>query len=654
MTTTALATTDKPIIVDELVVDQGVYGFYDIARMRRSPDNRKRFNELALNELAASIKAMGVAQPILIRPVTPTAEAPEEYEIVAGERRYRASIIAGLTTIPAICRNLSDLDAAKIRILENLQREDPHPIEEAEGYQLLMQQHGYDADQLADEVKKSRSYIYGRLKLCALTEKARDACFDDKISASIALLIARIPVKSLQEKCLKEVVDHWNGPMSYRTAAQHVENNYMLNLKKATFSTADEALLPAAGSCKACPKRAGNQPEVFQDIGTDVCTDPICFKAKGEAHVVRVKRLAKESGMTVLSGADAKKVMPNSWAGDLKGGYIAVDRPVYSDEKNRSLRQILGKQLPALTLLESPHNGEMVYIAKQDDVAPLLEAKGLSTPKSDTSHREREKEQEAKAKLEREYRKRLFRETHHASLMMNLVDPDLRLVAMHLFDNLPWNTIPIKILMETYGWNEGMFEYPRREKMKAAIDALTPAELNKFIRDCTLCRDLDVSIYTDTSKSKPENLLAFAQRTKVDAKKIRAEVQAEAKAKAEKKSKPKTKAAAASPAPKADAPPAANQVDGEQLAERPTKAATTSPAVQYRNPTNPSQAWTGRGKQPKWVSEWVQGGKSLDALRVNTTPSASLQIQPAGAWSFPKSSDSGRNQVQPAAAGVAS
>jgi ParB/RepB/Spo0J family partition protein len=567
------------------VAHEGTYGLYAVNNMRASPDNRKRFNEQGLQELAESIKAMGVAQAILIRPVTPTADAPAEYEIVAGERRFRATKIAGKTHIPALCRKLSDLDAAKIRILENLQREDPHPIEEAEGFQLLMQQHGYDADQLADEIKKSRSYIYGRLKLCALTEKARNACFDDKISASIGLLIARIPVKDLQEKCLKEVLNHWNGAMSYRTASQHVEQNYMLNLKKATFSTSDENLVPAAGSCKTCPHRAGNQPEVFLGVGADVCTDPICFKSKTDTHVVRVKRLAKESGMTVLSGAEAKKVMPHSY-GDLNGGYIAVDKPIYSDEKNRSLRQILGKQLPTLTLLESPHTGEMVYIAKQADVTPLLEAKGLSTPTSNVSHREREKEQEARAKLEREYRKRLFTATHHASLMMNLVDPDLRLIALQLFENLPWGTIPTKFLLETYGWSEDTFCYPRREKIKEAIDALSPAGLNQFIRDCALCRDLEISVYTDTSKSKPDNLLAFAQRTKVDAKKIRSDVQAEAKAKAEKKNKPKN------------------------------AVATASPAVQYRNPSDPMQAWTGRGKQPKWVSEWVQSGKSLDSLQV--------------------------------------
>lgn len=624
----AISKQNQAIVINDQFTTPALYGDYELARIRKSPDNRKRFNEANLQELAASIKAMGVAQPILIKPVTPTDDAPEDFEIVAGERRYRASIIAGMATIPAVVRILSDLDAAKIRILENLQREDPHPIEEAEGFQLLMQQHGYDADQLADEVKKSRSYIYGRLKLCSLSEKSRDACFDDKISTSIALLIARIPVKSLQEKCLKEVVDHWNGPMSYRTAVQHIENSYTLNLKKATFSTADDALLPAAGSCKACPKRAGNQPEVFQDVNADVCTDPICFKAKGEAHVVRIKRLATETGMTVLNGADAKKVMPSWSASDLKGGYIAVDKPIYSDEKNRSLRQILGEHLPTLTLLESPHTGEMVYIARQDDVAPLLEAKGLSTPKPDASHHEREKEQEARAKLEREYRKRLFQATHHASLMMNLVDPDLRLIALHLFDSLPWNTIPTKLLMEAYGWNDDMFDYPRREKMKAAIDALLPAELNQFIRDCTLCRDLEVSIYADTAKSKPENLLAFAQRTKVDAKKIHAEVQAEAKAKADKKSKAKTKDAV-TPVERKVADRAVDEVDGDRLAERSTTPAATSPAIQYRNPNDPSQAWTGRGKQPRWVKDWVESGKSLDGLQIHMAPAPSNQVRVA-------------------------
>jgi ParB/RepB/Spo0J family partition protein len=552
--------TEQRIVADELVTDQGVYGLYELARMRRSPDNRKRFNEAALQELAASIEAMGVAQPILIRPVTPTVEAPEEYEIVAGERRYRASIIAGLATIPALCRNLSDLDAAKIRILENLQREDPHPIEEAEGYQLLMQQHGYNADQLAEEVSKSRSYIYGRLKLCALTNLARDEFFENKISASIALLIARIPVKALQEKCVLEITGGWQGTMSFRAAARHIESNYMLDLKKAVFEIIDATLLPAAGPCTTCPKRAGNQPEVFADISADVCTDPSCFKAKGERHVERTKLEAEEAGTAVLSGDAAKKVMPTYYS-DLKGGFVSVDKEVWSDKKHRTYRQMLGTKLPQPTLLISPHDNSLHYVIQMDVLGPALQAKGLPVPEKVTSSSAREREMEAAAKLEREYRKRLLRAMHDASLMMNLVNDDLRLVAVQMFENLPWGTIPTKFLIELYGWTEATFDYPRRANIKAAVDALTPAQLNQFIRDCSLCRELEINVYTE-SKSKPENMLAFAARTKVDAKRIRAEVDAEAQAKKDKKKPATKKTAQATPAaPAAPQPLPADWID---------------------------------------------------------------------------------------------
>jgi len=524
------------------------YRDIELGKIRISPDNRKRFNEGALQELAASIKSMGVAQPILIRPVTPTTEQPEEYEIVAGERRYRASNIASMGTIPVIIRQLSDLDAAKIRILENLQRENPHEIEEAEGFQLLMEQHSYTADQLAEEIGKSRAYVYARLKLCALSEKVRTQCFDGHINASIALLIARIPSAKLQEKCAHALLNNY-GPVSVRMATSIIERDYMVNLKKAKFKTSDSELVPSAGACSTCPKRTGNQPEVFKDVSADVCTDPTCFKAKGEAHVVRIVARAKDAGVPVISGAAAKKIMPHNYS-DLNGGYVLVDKPVYSDGQNRSYRQMLGKDLPQTTLLESPHDDEVHHIIKVEDLTPLLKEKGLSTPNRSGSHREREKEQEARVKLEREYRTRLFMANHHSSLMMNLVDPDLRLVAAQMFENLSWGMIPTKTLIRLYGWTEEQFNHPRRENIRAAIDALTQPQLNQFIRDCALCRELDVNIYTE-QKSKPENMLAFAKRTKVDAKRIRAEVEAEAKAKAEKKNGPKKSKEVPTPAPAA-------------------------------------------------------------------------------------------------------
>jgi ParB/RepB/Spo0J family partition protein len=387
MTTTDIATpapAGSTIVVDELVTDQGVYGLYDLARMRRSPDNRKRFNEAALQELAASIKAMGVAQPILIRPVTPTAEAPEEYEIVAGERRYRASIIAGLATIPALCRNLSDLDAAKIRILENLQREDPHPMEEAEGYQLLMLQHGLTTDQLVTELKKSRAYVYARLKLCALCTDVREQFLDDKISASTALLIARIPVPALQVRATKEILQPTYGsePLSHRAATAHIQGRYMLKLSAATFEIKDSRLLPEAGACTKCPKRTGNQPEIFADIDADVCTDPDCFGEKRAAHGAALLAQATKAGVQVFEGEEGRDWLARRWnrlspavTADMNIFYFDRNAP---DTKNSGVVSdyLRGDALPKVTAYVKKDDGTLTELFARAEIQAALEAAG--------------------------------------------------------------------------------------------------------------------------------------------------------------------------------------------------------------------------------------------------------------------------------------
>jgi len=165
------------IVVDELATDSR-FDSLPVLDIRISKTNRKRFNLAALKELAANIKANGLIQPILVRPVEPTEEEPQHYEIVCGERRYRATNIAKLTSINVIIRNLSDTQAAELQLIENLQREDPHPMEEAEGYQALMLHSGYTADMLADKLSKSRSQIYATLKLCNLCKELRDEFFE--------------------------------------------------------------------------------------------------------------------------------------------------------------------------------------------------------------------------------------------------------------------------------------------------------------------------------------------------------------------------------------------------------------------------------------------------------------------------------------------
>jgi ParB/RepB/Spo0J family partition protein len=644
MTTTALATTNHSIAVDELASDQGTYGLYEIAKLRASPDNRKRFNEQALQELAESIKAMGVAQAILIRPVTPTAEAPAEYEIVAGERRFRASKLAGKTHIPALCRKLSDLDAAKIRILENLQREDPHPMEEAEGYQLLMLQHGFTADQVAYEVNRSRSYIYGRLKLCALGLEVRELFLNDKLSASTALLIARIPAWKLQAKAAREILNppYSSEAMSYRQAVTHIQQRYMLDLGTAVFSLTDAKLLAAAGACTKCPKRAGNQPEVFEGVSPDLCTDPDCFAEKKAAHYNATITAANKKGIPVHEAAEAHAMASKAWNRDSE--FVHADVHLSYFERNAPSTKNAGyvrdhldsETLPPVAAYVKKGDGHLMAYYRRTDVQRALEAAGAcetveghaermraieadpslapaKTKQQIDEEARREKHQAAQAAAEKEsaYRLALYKQLRQRVGAAGLSLPSMREYAKavleqgHLAESL-----------------HDLYECDVRTDLETFIDTADAGALQLLLIDLILGHALELTWYNVGDADQDAEfapVVAMARHEGIDVESVRAEIFV-------------------------PAPEAADQAAAEQDAGK----------VRYRNPNSPSQAWTGRGKQPKWVSEWVQSGKSLDALLVDTTPAASLQIQPAGAWPFPKSSSGSRNQVQPTAAEVAS
>lgn len=142
---------------------------------------RKTFDEGALQELADSIVQHGVLQPLLVRPL-----AAGGYQLVAGERRWRASRIAGLKEVPVVIKELSDVETMEIAIIENLQREDLNPIEEAEGLQALIDRCGFTQEQVATSVGKSRPAIANSLRLLKLPEEVRDMTRNGVISAGHA------------------------------------------------------------------------------------------------------------------------------------------------------------------------------------------------------------------------------------------------------------------------------------------------------------------------------------------------------------------------------------------------------------------------------------------------------------------------------------
>lgn len=159
-----------------------------LAQIGTNPDQpRKTFSENELNELSASIREKGVLQPILLRTVT---GRPYMYEIVAGERRYRASKLAGLNEIPALVKTLSNENAMEIALIENVQRENLNPIEEANAYQNLMTECGYELGDVVRLIGKSESYIRNIMRITALPESVKSLVESGEISASHARTIA--------------------------------------------------------------------------------------------------------------------------------------------------------------------------------------------------------------------------------------------------------------------------------------------------------------------------------------------------------------------------------------------------------------------------------------------------------------------------------
>lgn len=151
----------------------------DIEPNRSQP--RKEFDEQALSELAESISKHGLLQPLLVRPL-----ALGGYEIVAGERRYRACRMAGLTEVPVIIRELGEAETMELALIENLQREDLTPLEEAEGYHVLMTEHGFTQEEVAQSVGKSRPAVANALRLIKLPDSVKELLKDNKISAGHA------------------------------------------------------------------------------------------------------------------------------------------------------------------------------------------------------------------------------------------------------------------------------------------------------------------------------------------------------------------------------------------------------------------------------------------------------------------------------------
>ncbi len=177
--------------------------YLNIDSVRPNPyQPRKQFTKGALEELCESIQQYGVIQPINVRKITSS-----KFELVAGERRLRAAIMAGLKEIPAIIINITDNDSAVLALIENLQREDLNYLEEAEGYNNLINEHGLTQEELAQKIGKSQSTVANKIRLLRLSPLVKKILSDNNLTERHARSLLKLHDEQLQLKVLRHVCD---------------------------------------------------------------------------------------------------------------------------------------------------------------------------------------------------------------------------------------------------------------------------------------------------------------------------------------------------------------------------------------------------------------------------------------------------------------
>ena len=265
----------------------------DITTVQPSAENhRKTFNDASLQELADSIREVGVLQAIAVRPRTAGG-----YEIIYGERRYRASLLAGAKTIKAtIYGNITDDEAEDMSLSENLQREQVRPTEEARAFKRLLEKRRYDMYSLASRFGRSEKYIYTRLKLNELYQPIGELLDNETITISVAEEISTYEPhiqKDVYEKHLKEGSgDNWTG-YTLNLFKKHFEKYYTTDLAQYKFDKTE---------CRECVHNAANYNLFAEHNGCGHCTNRKCLEAKNAAFVAKeTEKLLKSDPKLVIA-----------------------------------------------------------------------------------------------------------------------------------------------------------------------------------------------------------------------------------------------------------------------------------------------------------------------------------------------------------------
>ncbi len=252
----------EPAVTQPRIPPEGEQRMIPIGQIRAGKYNpRKTFKEEELAELADSIREKGLVQPILVRPEPGN---PGHYEIVAGERRWRASQRAGLHNIPVIVRDLAEQEVLELAIIENVQRSDLNAIEEAAGYQELIERYAYTQERLAEVIGKSRSHLANTLRLLKLPATVRAMVEDGKLTAGHArALIGRDDAEALAQKIIESEMNVRDVESLVQAGTESVQSTRRVRDKDADTKAFEKELADSLG-LKVEIRRGSGESGVLQ------------------------------------------------------------------------------------------------------------------------------------------------------------------------------------------------------------------------------------------------------------------------------------------------------------------------------------------------------------------------------------------------------
>lgn len=239
---------EEDFLIDESLIE------VEIEKLSPRKDQpRKNFDDESLKELSESIKVDGVIQPIVVRKVN------ENYEIIAGERRYRASKLAGLKKVPVVVKNVTDRKAKEIALIENIQREDLNPIEQATSLKVLMQEYTLTQKELSEIIGKSRSYIANNLRLLTLSDYIKEHLVNGDLSSSQARTLLSLESEKERKKYLDKLL---NKEVNIREIEKKAKSNKHRNVDIFINDVCEKLTNVLDAKVKIVSKKKGGKIEI--------------------------------------------------------------------------------------------------------------------------------------------------------------------------------------------------------------------------------------------------------------------------------------------------------------------------------------------------------------------------------------------------------